>query len=116
MEKRELQDVYEEDGAREGIVKVEIPKIPLDQLDVTRDLFNVRFILNSEIKESDIIYYLQIKRWDDSGLELSFNFSNPLLISQGDTRDIAEVTIKNPALFRSAETGEMIDVSKLVIY
>jgi hypothetical protein len=80
-EARRLQDYEEADDAREGVVRVKLPKIPLEELDVSRDLFNVRFILNCEIKVKDIIYFLQIKKWDGDGLELSFNFSNPLLIS-----------------------------------
>lgn len=46
---------------RTGDFKV---KIPLSQLDVTRDICSVRFILSSDIEPESIKYYLEIKKWD----------------------------------------------------
>lgn len=39
-----------------------------------------------------------------------------MLLSRGDNRDFAEITVKRPQLFISEETGEMIDTSSLVFY
>ena len=71
-------------------------KIPLSQLDVTRDICSVRFILSSDIEPESIKYFLEIKKWDENGVEIGVNFTNPLLISRGEGRDLMEITIKRP--------------------
>ena len=91
-------------------------KIPLSQLDVTRDIFSLRFILASKIDPKTIKYFLQINRWDETGLDVFVNFTDPMQISRGDNRDFVEISIKKPELFTSAETGQIIDTSSLVFY
>ena len=44
---------------------------------------SVRFYLRSEVMIEDIEYFLELKEWTAEGLKLLFNFTNPLLISQG---------------------------------
>ena len=83
---------------------------------MSRDIFAVRFILSSNIDPKDIKYFLEIKKWDATGLDIFVNFTDPMLISRGEERDLIEITIKRPQLFVSAETGEMIDTSDLVFY
>jgi hypothetical protein len=43
------------------------------------------------------------------------NFSNPLLISRGLERDEVYMSIVNPYLFISKETGQTIDTDKMKI-
>ena len=83
--------------------------IPMDQLDVTRDFVDIKFILrNDDIKPEDLIYNIYIKEWTADNFELKVNFSDPFQISQGEVRDVAYISIKNPALFVS-ESGEPFD-------
>lgn len=89
----ESRKTLRQTGERTGDFKV---KIPLSQLDVTRDICSVRFILSSDIEPESIKYFLEIKRWDESGLAIGVNFTNPLLISRGEGRDLMEITIKRP--------------------
>ena len=39
-----------------------------------------------------------------------------MVISQGLMRDEMEMTVKNPLLFVSADTGELVDVSSLKFF
>ena len=39
-----------------------------------------------------------------------------MMISRGEDRDLIEITIKRPQLFKSAETGRQMDTSELVFY
>ena len=87
--------------------------VAVEQLDVNRDLMNVRFFLKSSVKVQDIGYYVTVKNWTAEGFVIGLVITTPMLISQGIERDEVEMTVKNPYLFASAETGELLDVSKL---
>ena len=90
--------------------------ISLDEIDINRDLMNVRFYLKSGLKEKDIKYFLTISNWTDTSFEIQVNFTQPMVISQGFMRDEMEMTVKNPLLFVSAATGELLDVSSLKFF
>jgi len=84
-------------------------EIPVDQMDVTRDILDLRFVLKSGIKPEDIKYQLIIEEWTESKFLIKVNFSDPYQISQGEERDAAFISVKNPALFVSAVTGKPFD-------
>ena len=87
--------------------------IPMDQIDVTRDMVDIKFILrNDDIKPGDLKYNIYVKEWTPDNFELKVNFTDPFQISQGEERDVAYISIKNPALFISAKTGEPFDPKK----
>lgn len=65
-------------------------------MDVERDICSVRFILASEVDPKDIKYFLVIKRWDETGVDIYVNFTDPMLVSRGEDRDLVEVSIKRP--------------------
>ena len=65
---------------------------------------DLRFVLKSNINPADIKYNLIIEKWNDKDFIVKVNFSDPYLISQGEERDAAYVSIKNPELFVS-KTG-----------
>ena len=65
-------------------------------MDVVRDICSVRFILASEIDPKDIKYFLEIKKWDEYGVDIFVNFTDPMLVSRGEDRDLVEITIKRP--------------------
>ena len=47
----------------------------------------VEFFLKSDIKVSDIEYWLEIKNWTAEAFDITINFTNPMIISQGEYRD-----------------------------
>ena len=57
--------------------------IGLDDLDVTRDVLDIMFLLKSDIEPEDIKYYLMIHEWTPNHIKVFINFTNPLIISQG---------------------------------
>ena len=84
--------------------------IPMEQIDVTRDFIDLRFVLRNDfINITDIKYNVFIEEWTEDNFKLKVNFSDPYLISQGEERDVAYVSIKNPGLFVSAKTGVPFD-------
>ena len=54
------------------------------------------FILASNIDPKDIKYFLQITSWDETGVSIFVNFTDPMLASRGEERDLLELTIKRP--------------------
>ena len=72
-----------------------------NELDINRDLMNVRFFLKSDIKVEEIEYFLTVGEWTATNFTILVNFTKPMQISQGIIRDEIEMTIKNPYLFVS---------------
>ena len=83
--------------------------IPMDQIDVTRDFVDIKFILRSDVKPEDLKYHIFIKEWTEDNFELKVNFTDPFQISQGEERDVAYISILNPALFVSVKKGVPFD-------
>lgn len=79
--------------------------IALNELDVTRDLLQLDFIMKSDVNPEDIEYSILLNEWTPSVFDIAINITTPLLISKGLYRDTLYVKIKNPSLFVSAETG-----------
>jgi len=70
---------------------------------------NFEYILTDKNADaSEISYDVFINKWDENGIDLQLNFSNPLAVSQGRGNDKAMVSIKNPGLFVSKSSGKMI--------
>jgi len=44
--------------------------IPMDQIDVTRDFVDIKFILRSDVKPEDLKYHIFIKEWTEDNFEL----------------------------------------------
>jgi non-canonical (house-cleaning) NTP pyrophosphatase len=86
--------------------------ISVEELDVTRDVLNFEYVSGSG--DGDIAYDIFISKWDESGISLQLNFSDPLAVSQGRGNDRAVVAIKNPGLFVSKKTGKMIQAENAV--
>ena len=66
----------------------------------------------SEGKSKDLGYFLTVDSWDQRGIVLSVNFTNPLMISQGKFNDKVTFHILDANFFVSAETGEVLDLEK----
>jgi hypothetical protein len=54
-------------------------------------------------------FTLIVNDWTEDGMKLKMNFTNPLAISKGRNQDALLIKIKNPAMFVSKETGEIMD-------
>jgi hypothetical protein len=61
--------------------------VAVDEIDINRDVMFVEFFLKSDIKVSDIEYWLEIKNWTAEAFDITINFTNPMIISQGEYRD-----------------------------
>ena len=75
------------------------------ELNVARDLLDIKFITQ---EESNITFYLTLKSWTSTGMDININFSDPLQVSKGINRDNIVITIKNPDLFISKETMQKL--------
>lgn len=85
----------------------------MSEIKASRDIFDFRFVLKSDIDPKDIKYTVAITAWEKKSIKIFVNFTNPLAISQGDERDTVYITIKNPAWFKS-KSGQQLDTSALV--
>ena len=62
-------------------------------------------MLNSDIEVKDISYFLELKNWTHTGMEVQVNFTDPLLISKGELVDSVLVRARKRHLFVSQATG-----------
>ena len=76
---------------------------------------NFKLVLKSDIDPKDIKYYLEIQDWTESSISILMNFTTPLLVSQGVERDEVYMSIVNPYLFISKETGKTIEADQIKI-
>ena len=88
--------------------------ISLKDIDVARDIMDVKFKSAGE-DSNFVLYTLDLLSWDKNGIEIHINFTNPLAISNGATRDSIEFIIKNPAQFISERTGKSLLPEKSVL-
>jgi exoribonuclease II len=51
--------------------------IPMDQIDVTRDFVDLKFVLRSDVNPEDIKYNVYIEEWTEENFKLKVNFSDP---------------------------------------
>jgi len=82
--------------------------IPLSSLDVSRDIFEFVFVLKSDVQPEDINYFLEVTKWNEYGMDVFVNFTNPLLISRGKLQDEVICKIKNKGLFMSYDGTEVL--------
>jgi len=79
-----------------------------DQLNVARDVVDIKFISKNGEEDDKLEYSLVIEDWTPEKLRIFVNFTNPTLVSNGGIEDSMIFKIQNPDLFRSAESGEPI--------
>lgn len=58
--------------------------VDLGNIDVTRDILDVKFILKSDVNIEDLEYFLNIKSWTPDNFDVGIEFANPLIVSQGE--------------------------------
>ena len=69
--------------------------------------------MKSDLEPSDLEYYLTLDEWGEDFVKVKVNFAEPLLVSKGLTRDSVVVDIKEPSLFRSKMSGEVVPTKKM---
>ena len=82
--------------------------ITFENLDVSRDVFDLTYIGNSIYQPGNFTFTFEIRRWTETQIEVFVNFSDPLIVSRGKSHDKFVLQIKNCDLFISAESGEKI--------
>lgn len=50
-------------------------------------IFNIEILKMSDVKNKDLGYFITVDSWNERGLILHVNFTNPLKISQGEFND-----------------------------
>lgn len=84
-----------------------------NQLDVTRDLFEVEFDFYDDQAVDQIEYSVRIREWTEKFISLGFNFTKPLLVSHGPKQDKVIIRLRNDTLIRSKETGKPINTKNI---
>ena len=78
------------------------------EIDVSRDLIDFTFILNSEEDASKIEYSLDLVKWAEDEIKVQINFKDPNIISQGLNLDQVLCRVKKRHMFVSKESGEIL--------
>ena len=63
------------------------------------------------ITTSPVLKDWYISQFTRSGLLVKLEFTNPLYVSSGDEADQVQITVKNPYVFQSIESGEMMKMN-----
>ena len=82
--------------------------LKMSEIDVARDLLFIELDINQEDAKEKLGYYVDLIDWKDYIIDLQFNFSDPLLISQGSILDKIYVKIRDRTWFVARETGEVV--------
>jgi len=72
-------------------------------------------LLESDIDPSKLQFDVFIDQWTIEGIQVSLNFTDPMLISQSKGGDRVLLNFKNPFLFVSQKNGMQLDMSNAVI-
>jgi len=74
--------------------------VGLSELDVSRDVVDFKFITDSDQESAPIEYFLEMKDWNEDGVDVQVKYKNPLLVGKGN--DNIATTLKNTQLFAPA--------------
>ena len=74
--------------------------VGLSELDVSRDVMDFKFMTNSDQEAEPIEYFLEMKKWDETGVAVQVQYTNPLQVGRGN--DNIATSLKNTALFAPA--------------
>ena len=78
----------------------------VSELDVQRDVVDLTFITETDQETNPIGYYLDLESWDENGLGIKINYTDPLMVGKGN--DQVMTTLKNPDLFVSQASGKAL--------
>lgn len=78
----------------------------MSEINVGRDLFDIEFdIFNEAGQNGNLEYFVDLVDWNEMRVQLQFNFSKPLIISQGEVLDKIYIKIKDRKWFVAKESG-----------
>ena len=73
-----------------------------DILDISNDLLDCKYIINSDVSLSNLQHHFELISWEDDKISFQIIFKNPLLISNGIQKDqlkckfqLAEIIVSN---------------------
>jgi|APSaa5957512535_1039671.scaffolds.fasta_scaffold130841_2 hypothetical protein len=61
--------------------------LSLKDIDVSRDVLDLKFTLTSDVDVTNVLYTLDIKDWGTRKVKVFVNFTDPTMVSQGNNRD-----------------------------
>ena len=77
--RRKLEE--EEEMYKNGTYHPKRPRrklVALEEMDINRDLMNVKFFLKSDIKPEEIEYFLTVGDWTATNFTIVANFTKPM--------------------------------------
>lgn len=77
----------------------------MTDIDVAGDMLDINLDLLNPNVGSNFNFTVSIANWTSQELDLKFNFSDPLVISQGFQLDKIYVKVKNPDFFRPVDSS-----------
>lgn len=83
-------------------------QVDLQEIDVDRDIMEMIFLLNSDQNQEDIGYFLELIEWTEAAMKVHINFTNPLLVSNGEVPDVIFAKIKNTHMFQAKNSNERL--------
>lgn len=90
--------------------------VGLEEIDVARDIVDIKFVQKGDEEEGkEQKYFLQLTNWTSNNIEIFVNFTDPLAISNGINNDAMIVNFKNPSLFVSKSSGEVLPKAKAML-
>ena len=82
--------------------------IEIEQLDLSRDIMEISLILNSEEDPELMQFSIELEAWYETGMNISYSFTNPLLVSTGIHPDFILCKVKERELFMAKEGNETL--------
>ena len=73
----------------------------LDKIDVTRDIMEMNLVLNSDEDPEFMRFYVELESWSEEGMNITYNFTHPLLVSKGIHPDYVLCKIIERRLFQA---------------
>ena len=99
-------DLENKTAASNSTAKTRRQLLLMSEINVGRDLFDIEFdIFNEAGQNGNLEYFVDLVDWNEMRVQLQFNFSKPLIISQGEVLDKIYIKIKDRKWFVAKESG-----------
>ena len=77
----------------------------MSKVDVKRDLFDIEFDFYDYAAADRVDFFVQLKEWTETSIVIAVNFTEPLLVSNGNKMDKIFVKIMNSEIIRAKASG-----------
>ena len=88
--------------------------LDMSELDICRDLLDIQFDFFNKITPNNFTYSVDLVEWSPRQIVFTFNFSDPMIISQGDVLDKTYVRFKDTSIIQPAENGVRFNFEELL--